>query len=84
MQLTGGATPEQAAQQHSAEELQSATQENLKKIAGRELTASQQETVGQINQFLEQSKAAISEGDLERGRNLALKAQLLSEELTKP
>ncbi len=84
VQFTAGDTAHQAAQQRSTDQLKSATEENLKKIAGRQLTPSQQETVTQINQFLEQSKSAIAEGDLERGHNLALKAQLLSEELVKP
>jgi hypothetical protein len=33
---------------------------------------------------MEQSKAAVAAGDLERGHKLALKAQLLSDELVKP
>ena len=33
---------------------------------------------------MEQSKAAVGGGDLERARTLAWKAQLLSEELVKP
>jgi hypothetical protein len=40
--------------------------------------------VSQIKQFMEQSKAAVAAGDLERGHNLALKAHLLSDELVKP
>jgi hypothetical protein len=38
----------------------------------------------QIQQFMEQSKAALAAKDMERGHNLALKAHLLSEELAKP
>jgi len=60
------------------------TEENLKKIEGRELSASQQEMLTQIHQFLEQSKAATAAGDIDRGHNLAMKAHLLSDELTKP
>jgi hypothetical protein len=33
---------------------------------------------------MEQSKAAIAEGDVERGHDLAMKARLLSDELIKP
>jgi hypothetical protein len=40
--------------------------------------------VNQIRQFMEQSKAAVEAGDLERARTLAWKAQLLSDELVKP
>jgi hypothetical protein len=65
----------------TTEQLRAATEDNLKKIAGNELTADQQEMVNQIKQFVDQSKAAIAEGDLERGHNLAMKAKLLSDEL---
>jgi hypothetical protein len=40
--------------------------------------------VTQIHQFMDQSKTAVKDGDLERARTLAWKAQLLSEELVKP
>ncbi|MGA8216555.1 MAG: hypothetical protein WB799_23410 [Candidatus Sulfotelmatobacter sp.] len=85
VELTGGATAEQASDKRSlTEQLAAATEENLKKTAGRQLNPSQQEMVSQIKQFMEQSKAAIATGDLERGHNLALKAHLLSDELVKP
>ena len=60
------------------------TAANLKKIAGRQLSPNQQDMVNQARQFMEQSKAAVDAGDLERARTLAWKAQLLSEELIKP
>jgi hypothetical protein len=84
VQLTGGTTAERASEKSSTEQLEAATQENLKKAEARELSPSQREIVTQIKQFLEQSKAAVAAGDLERGHNLALKANLLSEELVKP
>ena len=59
------------------------TEENLKKLTGRQLSASQQDMVTQIRQYMEQAKAAIASGDTERGRSLALKANLLSQDLTK-
>jgi hypothetical protein len=80
----GGTTAEQASHQRSTDELTAATEENLKKIAGRQLNPSQQEMVTQIKQFLQQSKTAVAAGDLERGHNLAMKARLLSDELVKP
>jgi hypothetical protein len=84
IQLTGGAGGNQAKHQRSTtEQLLGATEDNLKKMAGRQLTASQQEVVNQIHQFMDQSKAAVAAGDTERGRNLALKARLLSDELLK-
>ena len=53
-------------------------------IAGRQLDSNQQEMLKQIQQFLDQSKAAVAAGDIERGHNLAMKAHLLSDELAKP
>lgn len=84
IQLVGGETAQQTAQQRSIDELMAATTENLKKLQGRQLPASQQDTVNQIKQFMEQSKTAVAAGDLERGNNLATKARLLSDELVKP
>ncbi len=68
----------------NTEQLRLVTEDNLKKIAGRELTANQQEMLNQIKQFIEQSKTAVADGDLERGHNLAMKARLLSDELVNP
>lgn len=68
----------------NTEQLHLATEGNLKKIAGRQLTEDQQEMVNQIKQFMDQSKAAVADGDLERGHNLAVKARLLSDELAGP
>jgi hypothetical protein len=84
VQLKGGTAEEASHQRSTTDQLATATQENLKKIAERQLTPSQQEIVSQIKQFMEQSKAAVAAGDLERGRNLAMKAHLLSDELVKP
>ena len=55
----------------------------MKKIEGRPLGSNEQETLSQVKQFVEQSKAAIAAGDLERGHSLAMKALLLSDELVK-
>jgi hypothetical protein len=68
----------------TTEQLRVATEDNLKKITGRELSASQQQTVAQIKLFMDQSKTAVAEGDAERGHNLAMKARLLSDELVNP
>jgi hypothetical protein len=84
VQLKGGTAEEASHQRSTTNQLATATQENLKKIAGRQLNPSQQEMVSQIKEFMKQSKAAIAAGDLERGHNLALKAHLLSDELVKP
>jgi len=86
IQLIGGVKgAEQGSQQRSTtEQLLESTEDNLKKVAGRQLSASQQEMVNQIQQFIQQSKAAVATGDVGRGHNLAQKAHLLSDELVKP
>jgi hypothetical protein len=60
------------------------SEQNLKKIEGRKLTANQQDVVSQIHQFIEESKGAAAAGDLDRARTLAWKAQTLSDDLAKP
>jgi hypothetical protein len=84
IELLGGTLAQQASNERSTEQITAATEENLKKLAGRQLTASEQESEIQIRQFMQQSKAAVASGDPDRGRNLALKAKLLSDELVKP
>jgi len=85
VELKGSTSEAQEAyQRFSTEQLTAATEENLKKVADRELTADQQSMLSQIKRFMEQAKSAVAAGDLVRGRNLALKARLLSDELVKP
>lgn len=85
IELAGGATGNQASNQRdAANQMLGTTESNLKKIAGQQLSSDQQDMVKQIRQFMEQSKAAAADGDLERARTLAWKAQVLSEELVKP
>lgn len=84
MELKGGSAAETSYERATTEQLVKETNENLGKIKELQLTPSQRETVTQINHFLEQSKAAVAEGNVERGRNLAMKARLLSDELLKP
>jgi len=85
VQLAGGASGGQTTHERdTAKQMLGSTEANLKTIAGRQLTPNQQDMVNQINQFMDQSKAAVDAGDLERARTLAWKAQLLSEELVKP
>jgi hypothetical protein len=83
IQLGGGAASA-SQQRDTANQMLGTTEANLKKIAGRQLTSDQQNMVNQIRQFKEQSKAALGDGDLDRARTLAWKAQVLSEELVKP
>ena len=85
IQLAGGRVTGQASdQKNAAIQLLGQTEENLKKISGQQLSSEQQDTVTQIHQFMQQSKAAAANGDSERARNLAWKAELLSEDLVSP
>jgi hypothetical protein len=84
IQLLGGTTAGKAESERSTEELTTATEENLKTISGRQLSSTEQETLAQIKQFMEQSKQAIAAGDALRGHDLANKARLLSDEMVKP
>jgi hypothetical protein len=84
VQITDAEGAAQAQQRSSTDQLLGSTEDNLKKLAGHELTPTQQDMVSQIRQYMQQSKEAITAGDTERGRMLAQKAQLLSDELVKP
>ncbi len=82
VQLAPSVTDQQASQQRqSTAQLLAATDANLNKISVRQLTGSQQDMVNQIHTYMQQAKAAESAGDLQRARNLAFKAQLLSDEV---
>lgn len=84
IQLAGGAAGQTSHERDTANQMLGTTEANLKKVAGRQLSPNEQDMVNQARQFMEQSKAAVAAGDLERARTLAWKAQLLSEELIKP
>jgi cytoskeletal protein RodZ len=68
-------------QVESTNQLLGASEANLKKAMGRQLSAPQQETIEQIQSYVAQAKAAAHDGDVQRAYNLALKANLLSAEL---
>ena len=83
-QIVTGMTAEEAdRQRHEAELLLSTTAETLKEIAPRALDNRQQETVSQIHNYMEGSRTAMKEGDVPRAHILALKAQLLADDLAK-
>ncbi len=84
IQLAGGAAGQTSHERDTANQMLGTTEANLKKVAERQLSPNEQDMVNQARQFMEQSKAAVAAGDLERARTLAWKAQLLSEELVKP
>jgi hypothetical protein len=83
-QIAPGMTPAEATRQrHNAEQLLGATDDKLKRLAGRTLDARQQETVGQIRNYIDGARLALKEGDVRRANTLAQKAHLLSEDLVK-
>lgn len=85
IELAGAASDDQAAQQRSAvNQMVVVAEKNLKSIAAQEMTASQKDQVNQIQQYVAESKSAVADGDLDRARTLAWKAQMLSEDLVKP
>jgi len=85
IQLAGGPSADEAARKRNAiNQLLEVTDQNLKKSAGMQLTANQQDSITQMRQFMEQSKQAMADGDLERARTLAWKAEVLSEDLVNP
>ncbi len=84
IQLAGGSSDQATQKRDTANKMLAATEGNLKQVAGHQLSAAQQDSVAQIRQFVDQSKSALADGDLERAQTLAWKAQLLSEDLIKP
>jgi hypothetical protein len=85
IELAGGASGAQASnERNTAIQMLETTEANLKKVEATQPDSSQQEMIKQVRQFMDQSKAATSAGDLDQARTLAWKAQLLSEELLKP
>jgi hypothetical protein len=84
VQLAPGISAEQASsQRQSTAELLSATDDNLKQLASRQLDSTQQASVSQIRKYMEQAKVAEAAGDLQRAHNLASKASLLADDLVK-
>jgi hypothetical protein len=71
-------------QRQNTTQLLDSTDANLKKLVGHQLTSSQQDTMKQIQSYVEQAKVADAAGDLQMAHNLAFKARLLSDELVKP
>lgn len=56
-------------------------EKNLQQTGGKQLSAAQQDLVGKIRSFLDQSRDASKGGDWARAQTLAQKARLLSVEL---
>jgi hypothetical protein len=78
-----GPAADAAHNQFSTEQLLDRTEANLRSIK-RLLTRDEQSLATQIRDFMAQSRQATKDGELVRARNLAVKANLLSDELVKP
>jgi hypothetical protein len=73
---------EAAHERQTTEQLLQSADANLKGL-NRTLTSDELAMVEQIKQYMSQSRAAMNDGDLVRANNLALKAHLLSDALSK-
>ena len=83
-QLAPAVNPAQAkSQRANTASLLAATDANLKRVAGRQLTPAQQSMVDEINTYMQQARAAAASADTDRAQTLAYKARLLSDELTR-
>jgi len=69
-----------AAKQQVADSIAIA-ERNLVAARGRKLLPAQSDIVSKINGFMMEAREASREGDWARARNLAKKAQILSEDL---
>ncbi len=69
--------------QNAAEQLLQSTETNLSSIVKRQLSSDEQSVVSQIKNFITQSRQALKDNDPARARNLALKANVLSNDLTR-
>ena len=85
IQLAGGSPSGDTTQEkESTNQMLAETEENLKKLAGIQLSAEQQSSVSQIRQFLSQSRSAFVAADFQRAHTLAWKAKVLSDDLVNP
>lgn len=83
-QIVPGIPPAEAIRQRqNAERSLDATGQQLTQLAGRALDAQQQETVGQIRNYMEGARTALKEGDVQRANTLAVKGHLLAQDLVK-
>ncbi|HVZ16484.1 MAG TPA: hypothetical protein VG897_05170 [Terriglobales bacterium] len=81
--LTASVSHKDALQQKvDTQQLIDTTENNLHGLT-RGLSDDEQVMVAHIRSYIQQSKNATTDGDLERAYNLALKARLLSDELVK-
>lgn len=82
-QISSGASHDESIHNAaSTDQLLESTDTNLHNIR-RQLSNDEQSIVGQIHDYMTQSRQATKDGDLVRAHNLALKAHLLSDDLAK-
>jgi len=82
VEISPSMSQQQASRQLEAtKELLDTTDANLKMIATQTLSASQQDTVQQIQNYQKQAEDARKAGDSQRAYNLANKAKMLSADL---
>jgi hypothetical protein len=85
IQLAGGSTGAETKQKgQSTNQMLMATEENLKKVDGTQLSEAQRNSVSQIREFKEQAEKALKAADFERAQTLAWKAKVLSDDLVAP
>jgi len=68
---------------NSAEQLLQSTETNLNNLGKRQLSTDEESAVSQIRNFVAQSRQALKDNDPARARNLAFKANVLSNDLTR-
>jgi hypothetical protein len=73
---------EVVSQKRATEQMLQNAEANLRTLT-RQLSDGEQNMARQVRNYITQSRLATQDGDLERAHNLAVKAQLLSSELTK-
>jgi len=83
-QIAPGLAPEEVARERrDTEQWLTSADGQLKMLSGRKLGEQQEETVGQVRNYMVGARSALKEGDMRRANTLALKAHLLSEDLVK-
>jgi hypothetical protein len=83
-QIAPDISPAEATRERqSTEQWLGATGDQLKQLGGRPLDARQQETVGQIRNYMNGARSALQEGDVRKASTLAQKAHLLADDLVK-
>lgn len=81
--ISAAVDPSQASQQRQAtEQLLQSAEANLNSL-NHALSPDESAMVEQVRAYMAQSRAALNDGDMVRANNLAMKAHLLSDALTK-